>query len=148
MERTNEAVLRVLERDVLHPDVISKVVDKALDKFKASEIECKERRHSLYKQIKDVDVEIERLVAAISAGGDIPVLVTAVKAANERRSALSSDLAEADSQHRSDADYDQLKKDLKDTLRRHGKRFSAAKWALPARSSASSSKATVLPLPQ
>lgn len=93
MERTNEAVLRVLERDVLHPDVISKVVDKALDKFKASEIECKERRHSLYKQIKDVDVEIERLVAAISAGGDIPVLVTAVKAAKERRSALSSDLA-------------------------------------------------------
>ena len=88
-------------------------MDKALDKFKASEIEWKERRQVLYKQIKDIDVEIERLVAAISAGGDIPVLVTAVKATNERRTALSSDLAEADSQHRSDADYDQLKKDLK-----------------------------------
>ncbi len=88
-------------------------MDKAFDKFKASEVEWKERRQSLYKQMKDVDVEIERLVAAISAGGDIPVLVTAVKAANERRTALSSDLAEADSQQRSDADYDQLKKDLK-----------------------------------
>ena len=33
MDRTNEAVLRVLERDVLHPDVISKVVDKALGKI-------------------------------------------------------------------------------------------------------------------
>ena len=113
MERTNEAVLRVLERDVLHPDVISKVVDKALDKFKACEIEWKERRHSLYRQIKDIDAEIERLVSAISAGGDIPALVTAVKVANERRIALSSHLTEADSQQRSDADYDQLKKDLK-----------------------------------
>jgi|SoiMethySBSTD1v2_1073268.scaffolds.fasta_scaffold572629_2 N-acetylmuramic acid 6-phosphate (MurNAc-6-P) etherase len=69
----------------LHPDVINNVVDKALNKFKASQMELKERRHYLYKQIKDVDIEIERLVAAISAGGDIPVLVTAVKAANERK---------------------------------------------------------------
>jgi N-acetylmuramic acid 6-phosphate (MurNAc-6-P) etherase len=69
----------------LHPDVINIVVDKALNKFNASQMELKERRHYLYKQIKDVDIEIERLVAAISAGGDIPVLVTAVKAANERK---------------------------------------------------------------
>lgn len=90
MDRTNEEVLRVLERDVLHPDVISKVADKALNKFKASEMEWKQCRHSLYKHIKDVDIEIERLVAAISAGGDIPVLVTAVKAANGRKSRQST----------------------------------------------------------
>lgn len=59
-------------------------MDKAFDKFKASEVEWKERRQSLYKQMKDVDVEIERLVAAISAGGDIPVLVTAVRQLTSR----------------------------------------------------------------
>lgn len=58
----------------------------------------RDSRDSLHKQIKDIDSEIERLVAAISAGGDIPVLVTAVKVANDRRSALSKDLAEVDSQ--------------------------------------------------
>jgi hypothetical protein len=113
MDKTNEAVLRVLEQNVLHPDVIRKIVDKALDKFKACEMEWKERRNSFYKQIKDVDIEIERLVAVISAGGDIPALVTAVKAANERRTALLRDLAEADSQQQADADYERLKKDLK-----------------------------------
>ena len=113
MDRANEEVLRVLERDVLHPKVISTIVDKALDKFKASETEWKERRHSLHKQIKDIDIEIERLVAAVSVGGDIPVLVTAIKVANERRTGLSRDLAEVDSQQHSEADYDQLKKDLK-----------------------------------
>ena len=83
-------------------------MDKALDKFKASEIEWKERRQVLHRQIKEIDIEIEKLVAAISAGGDIPVLVTAVKAANDRRAAVSRDLAEVDSQVHSDADYDQL----------------------------------------
>ena len=96
----------------LHPDVINNVVDKALNKLKASQMELKERRHYLYKQIKDVDIEIERLVAAIS-GGDIPVLVTAVKAANERKSALLRDLADAESQQHCDADCEQLKNDLR-----------------------------------
>jgi N-acetylmuramic acid 6-phosphate (MurNAc-6-P) etherase len=99
-----------------HADVISKVVDKALDKFKASETEWKERRHSLHKQIKDIDIEIERLVAAISAGGDIPVLVTAVKIANDRRTAVSRDLAEVDSQQHSDADYGAAEKGLESTF--------------------------------
>ena len=47
------------------------------------------------------------------AGGDIPVLVTAVEDANEHRTAISTDLAEVDSQVHSDADYDQLAKTLK-----------------------------------
>ena len=45
-------------------------------------------------------------------GGDIPALVEAVKAANDRRTALSQELAVVDSQQHSDADYDQLEKDL------------------------------------
>ncbi len=35
MDRANEEVLAVLERDVLHPDVTKTVVRKALDKFRA-----------------------------------------------------------------------------------------------------------------
>jgi hypothetical protein len=47
-------------------------------------VEWKERRHYLHAQIKN-DIEVERLVVAISAGGDIPVFVAA---------AVSRDLAE------------------------------------------------------
>jgi site-specific DNA recombinase len=112
MNRANEEVLAVLERDVLHPDVTKTVVRKALDKFRASERDWSERRQALHKQIAAVDIEIGRLVAAISSGGDIPALVEAVKAANDRTIALSQELAEVDSQQHSDADYDQLEKEL------------------------------------
>ena len=112
MDRANEEVLAVLERDVLHPDVTKTVVRKALDKYRASERDWSECRQALHKQIAAVDMEIGRLVAAISSGGDIPALVEAVKAANDRTIALSQELAEVDSQQHSDADYDQLEKDL------------------------------------
>jgi predicted nucleic acid-binding Zn-ribbon protein len=111
MDRANEEVLRVLEHDVLHPNVIATVVRKAVDKFRTSEREWKERREALHKQISSIDIELGRLVAAISSGGDIPALVAAVKIANDRRTVLSQDLAEVDSQQHSDADYDQLEKE-------------------------------------
>ena len=112
MDRANDEVLTVLERDVLHPDVTKTVVPKALDKFRASERERTERRQVLHKQIAAIDLELKRLVAAISSGGDIPALVDAVKTANEQKTALSQNLAEVDSQQHSDADYDRLEKDL------------------------------------
>ena len=98
MEEANEAVLAVLEREVLRPEVTKAVVKKALAKFRASEHEWIERRRTLHRQISTVDGELKRLVTAISSGGDIPALVEAVKVANERREALSQELSEVDSQ--------------------------------------------------
>ena len=112
MERANEEVLAVLERDVLHPDVTKAVVRKALDKFRAAEQEWKGRRQALLKQIFTVEAENKRLVSAVSAGGDIPALVEALKAANERKDALLRELATVNGYQHSDADYDQLEKDL------------------------------------
>lgn len=51
-------------------------------------------------------------MSAISAGGNIPALVYAVGAANHRRETLSQELAAVDSKQHSDAEYDQLEKDL------------------------------------
>lgn len=112
MDRANDEVLTVLERDVLHPDVTKTVVRKALDKFRASECEWKERRQVLLKQISGVDAENKRLVSAISSGGDIPALVEALKAANERKDSLLSELTTVNGYQHSEADYDQLEKDL------------------------------------
>ena len=112
MSRANDEVLAVLEQNVLHPDVTKTVVRKALDKFRAAEHEWKERRQALLKQISAVDVENKRLVSAISAGGDIPALVEALKASNERKDSLLGELATVNGYQHSEADYDQLQKDL------------------------------------
>ena len=85
MEMANEEVLSALDRHVLHPDVTKTVVRKALEKFRAAERVWKEEREALLRQTSKVDAEITRLVTAISAGGDIPALVQAVKAANHER---------------------------------------------------------------
>jgi len=63
--------------------------------------------------IAAVDAEIKRLVAAISAGGNIPVLVDVVRQANERRETLSSNLETLlNQQQHSDADHDEFEKEL------------------------------------
>ncbi len=112
MERADEEVLGALERQVLHPDITRTVVRKALVKFKAAEREWMERRRVLHRQIDAIEVETKRLVSAVSAGGDIPALVEALKVAQERRGDLLKDLAYIDSQTHSEADYEQLEKDL------------------------------------
>ena len=113
MEAANKAVMQVFEQEVLHPDVTKTVVRKALDKFRAVEREWAEEREVLLKQMTTVDGEVKRLVAAIAAGADIPALIEAVKAANERREALSRDLAMLNSQHQhTDAEWDELEKEM------------------------------------
>ena len=67
-----------------------------------------EQRQTLHKQITAVDTELRHLVTAISAGGDIPALIEAVKVSNDRRAALSQRLAEVDGQQHTQTDYDEL----------------------------------------
>ena len=112
MDRANDEVLGVLERKVLHPDITKVVVRKTLAKFRSAEAEWKERRQGLLKQISAVDAENNRLVAAVSAGGSIPALVEALKAASERKNALMEELATVNGYQHSDADYEQLEKEL------------------------------------
>ena len=117
MEDANDAVVKVLANEVLDPRVTDVVVRKALEKFRASEQDWMEQRQALHKQITAVDMELRHLVTAISAGGDIPALVEAVKASNDRRAALSQRLAEVDGQQHTQTDYDELEQELKDHFR-------------------------------
>ena len=119
MEAANEAVLKVFEQDVLHPQVTDTVVRKALDKFRASQKEKKRNLQQYYERIVQVDTEISRLVAAISAGGDIPALVEALKQSTNRRATLSRDMAELNrAQDLDENDYDELEAELRAHFRR------------------------------
>ena len=114
MEAANEAILGVFEREVLHPEVTDTVVRKALDKFRASQLEKKHNRERFHHQIAAVNAESSRLVAAIAAGGDIPSLVQAVQGCHDRKSALLEALTELDDRQELDqTDYDELEKDLR-----------------------------------
>jgi site-specific DNA recombinase len=116
MEAANKAVVQVLADEVLNPRVTDVVVKKAMVKFKAAGREWAERQQTIHKQITAVDAELRRLVSAISAGGDIPALVEAVKAANDRRTVLTQGLADSGPPH-TEADYDELEQALKDHFR-------------------------------
>ena len=119
MEAANEAVLKVLEENVLHPDVTDTVVKKAVNKFRASQIEKKKNRQLYYERIAQVDAELRRLVSAIAAGGDIPVLVEAAKECTERKTSLLKELEELDTTQELDqTDYDELERELRDHFRK------------------------------
>ena len=119
MEAANEAVLKVLGQDVLHPDVTDTVVRKAVAKFRASQQQKKKNRQQYYERIAQVDAELRRLVSAISVGGDIPALVEAVKECNDRRASLSADLTELDrTQEFDQTDYDELEQELRDHFKK------------------------------
>jgi DNA invertase Pin-like site-specific DNA recombinase len=119
MEAANEAVLKVLEENVLHPDVTDTVVRKAVAKFRASQQHKKKNRQQYYERIGQVDAELSRLVSAISVGGDIPALVAAVKECNDRRAALSENLKELDrTQELDQTDYDELEQELRDHFKK------------------------------
>ena len=119
MEAANEAVLNVLQENVLHPNVTDTVVRKAVEKFRASQQQKKKNRQQYYEGIAQVDAELRRLVSAISVGGDIPALVVAVKEGNDRRAALSADLIQLDTNQELDqTDYDQLEQELWDHFKK------------------------------
>jgi DNA invertase Pin-like site-specific DNA recombinase len=109
MEAANEAVLKVLDENVLHPDVTDTVVRKTVAKFRASQQHKKKNRQQYYERIGQVDAELSRLVSAITVGGDIPALAAAVKECNDRRAALSENLKELDrTQELDQTDFDEL----------------------------------------
>ncbi|MEP6890931.1 MAG: recombinase family protein [Nitrospirota bacterium] len=138
MEDANDAVVKVLANEVLDPRVTDVVVQKALEKFRASERDWMEQRQKLHKQITAVDTELRHLVTAISAGGDIPALVEAVKVSNDRRAALSQRLAEVDGQQHLQTDYDELEQELKDRFRHSWETMLSRQIEQTGRSSASS----------
>ncbi len=119
MEAANSAVLAVFEQEVLHPNVTDVVVKKAIAKFRASQ-QDKQRNIQLYdERLKLLETEVGRLVDAISAGGDIPALVDALKASTERQAALSHDRAELSQKQNllTETDYDELEDELRSHFR-------------------------------
>jgi site-specific DNA recombinase len=78
MEDANDAVVKTLAQDVLHPDVTDTVVKKAGAKFRASQQDKQRNIQQYDERLELIETEMGRLVSTIAAGGDIPALVEAL----------------------------------------------------------------------
>ena len=80
-----------LKRDVLAPDVLDVAIKHALDVIVRQGSAQTARTGEIAKAIGRLDAEISRLTAAIAAGGDLDVIVNALRERQDARAALQAD---------------------------------------------------------
>jgi hypothetical protein len=70
MERSDNAVLQAIERDILQPDVVTTSLRKALARLQrlAASTDPDSQRVSLEKRLSVIQRDSDRLTAAITAG--------------------------------------------------------------------------------
>lgn len=93
MEPTNRAILATIEREVLHPDVVQRAMRQALGQLNASADTAVPRQTALQAEVAVIDQELTRLAAGVAQGGDLKVLLEGIRAREQRRRALETELA-------------------------------------------------------
>ena len=93
MEATNRLILGAFESDILRPEHVERVIRGVVASFQPSVKDRGARRAAVQAELTTVDQELERLTAAITAGGKLGSLVAALKARERRRQALRNELA-------------------------------------------------------
>jgi len=117
MDETNHAVLETFERQVLHPKVIEVGLRHGLELLQPSEDSVVPRREALQAELAVLDEELARFTAAVAQGGDLPALITAIKAREQRKRRLQEELAGLDGLQRvASIDLRQLQTELQARL--------------------------------
>ena len=92
MTPTNQAVLDTVAEELLSPQTVEAVVQRAM----AALTEAPDRepeRAAAQQNLAAVETELGRLSAAVAAGGDVPSLVTAITDRERRRVGLTEQIA-------------------------------------------------------
>lgn len=114
MEPTNRLVLGAFETDILRPEIVERVVRGVVAVLQPSVAERDATRARLRAQRDAVEAELERLTAAIAAGGELTPLVLALKSREAVRQTLKAELATLGTAERLDAR--QLEADARERL--------------------------------
>lgn len=69
MDLTNEAVLKTVEQEILHPEVVRRALHRVLDELNAPTDTVVPRRTGLQAELTVLDQELGRLTAAVAQGG-------------------------------------------------------------------------------
>jgi len=87
--RTADAVVtEALLEELLTPERVAALTERLLARAKAHQTVPAEARAAAERQLADVEAALARLTTAVADGGDVPVLVEAIKAHDGQRVAL------------------------------------------------------------
>jgi hypothetical protein len=92
----DESILTALEEHLLDPGILEEAMNRAMQNAAADQPDGDARRNELRRAVDQVQSELERLTAAVVAGGEVATLVQAMKDRERRRDALQRDLAVLD----------------------------------------------------
>lgn len=94
MEALDSAVLAAIEADVLHPTVLTRAIEKALQQLRPkAEDDPTVRRAAIQKGLLTVEGALDRLTRAVMEGGPLPTLLNEIKKQEAHRTNLSAELA-------------------------------------------------------
>lgn len=97
MEALDRAILGTLEQEVLHPAIISKAIEKALQQLRPQENDDPDvRRQKMLKDLEHVGTALDRLAQAVAEGGTLATLLALIRKQEERRTLLEAELATLD----------------------------------------------------
>ncbi len=93
MSAADAAVIDALLGALLTPERLSEVVRRAMALAAAERAASPDARGAVEQQLGEIETALQRLTAAVAAGGDVPSLVAAIKAAEGQRQTLERRLA-------------------------------------------------------
>ena len=113
----DDAILDELETYVLHPDVVARAFELALDEIRPSAGRGEAERQRLQTEVRGVGKELGRLTEALATGGELTSVVSAIQERERRRQALQGQLAGLDRvQEFTAADGRRVERELRDKL--------------------------------
>jgi site-specific DNA recombinase len=92
MAAADAAVLDTLKADILNPAVLDAAIARAVERVSGRVNEANAQRQ-LEAELATAERDLNRLVAAVQAGADVPAVVSALKDAEGRRTRVLADIA-------------------------------------------------------
>jgi hypothetical protein len=116
LPEADQAVLSAFAQDILDLDVTAFALDHALGVVSSDRADADDVGADRQTRLAAVDQEIDRLTAALAAGGDLPSDVAAIRDRETLRTRLRRDLDALDHRPALSANRDQLRADLEALL--------------------------------
>ena len=96
----DEAVLSQLEADALCPEVMEAALARAVERLTTPEPDAAKRRRALKAKQRKLERDLAQLTAAVTAGGPLKTLVSAIKTAERQVEQINTELAGLDGRTR------------------------------------------------
>ena len=90
MQRTNQAVLAAIEQEVLHPEVVRRAINRAINVLNAPTDTMVPRRTGLQAELTVLEQELARLTAAVAQSGNLKPLLEGIRAREQLCAGYSS----------------------------------------------------------